>query len=131
MSITPTLDGTDSIQGSGGGNGCKGEAATKNPDAPAAVPFAWYRILTTGVVLVAGENPPKGEIWCPLYRAPIHSEHPDTERLRYVCNGFDGLGDMDFHERASWFAGGQAEPTDENYLQAYRHVIDNCKRSGK
>ena len=97
----------------------------------ADVPFAWYRILKTGVVLVAGENPPYGEIWSPLYRAPIHSEHPDTERLRYVCEGFDGMGDMDFHEKAAWFAGGEAEPTKEHYLTAYRHVIDNVKLRGR
>lgn len=34
-------------------------------------PFAWYRVLKTGVVLVAGEKPPYGDIWFPLYRAPV------------------------------------------------------------
>jgi len=125
-----TLDSDDKgIQGSGGGDGCKGEVATKNPVAPAAVPFAWYRILPTGVVLVAGEHPPQGEIWWPLYRAPVRSEHPDTKRFYYVCDQFDGFGDRDFHTEACKLAGGE-EPTREHYLLAYRVVVDNVSLDG-
>ena len=89
-------------------------------------PFAWYRIPPTGVVLVAGENPPKGQLWSPLYRAPIHHEHPDTERFFYVCEGFDGFEDRDFHEEACKLAGGE-EPQRDHYLLAYRAIVDTVR----
>lgn len=50
----------------------------------------------------------------------------DTERLFHVCEHFDGLGDGDFHERASIVAerNGREEPARADYLTAYREVVD-------
>ena len=91
-------------------------------------PFAWWRISNGQAVSYIGENPPYGEISSPLYRAPIHREHADTERFRYVCQQFDGLGDRDFHEEAAKLAGGE-EPTKEHYLFAYRAIVDTIRRT--
>lgn len=51
----------------------------------------------------------------------------DAARLFYVCDGFDGFDGMDFHEVASEVnvrRGGHGEATKEDYLAAYREVVD-------
>lgn len=89
-------------------------------------PFAWWRIVNGQAVAYVGENPPnKDAIWSPLYRAPVHTEHRDTERMRWICDGFDGFGDLDFHAEACKLAGGD-EPRKEHYLMAYRAIIDSA-----
>jgi len=61
---------------------------------------------------------------CPMKAPqPEAVAHPDTERLFYVCDGFDGFDDLDFHEEAANQAWGK-EPTKEHYLAAYRKIVD-------
>lgn len=68
-------------------------------------PFAWYRILNTGVVLVPGENPPAGEIWSPLYRAPIRGRqaHPLRVYSTDQCEKHKGNRVWDMQMQAGYY----------------------------
>lgn len=56
-------------------------------------PFAWYRIPPTGVVTVAGTEPPNdGHIWSPLYRAPITKPEDRLTKPARIGNTIFGAG---------------------------------------
>lgn len=56
------------------------------------------------------------------WRVKLTAEHKDALRLLYLNHLMDGIGNIDFHERASEIAGGEAG--DVEYLQAIREAID-------
>ena len=83
-------------------NGSISSASPANP--VAATPFAWWRMANGIATALVGENPPEGEIWSPLYRAPIANDLRqklwDAERrlaeaqraLADCPNGYDEYG---------------------------------------
>lgn len=70
---------------------------TLSKSEPIDEPFAWYRIPPTGVVTVAGANPPRdGNIWSPLYRAPIPKPENRLTKMARIGNTVFGVG-VDVH----------------------------------
>ncbi|MCC7144281.1 MAG: hypothetical protein IT349_19470 [Candidatus Eisenbacteria bacterium] len=50
----------------------------------------------------------------------------DAERLRFVAELVDGIGDVDLYEEAGFYASafGREEPNDSDYIAAVRTAID-------
>lgn len=52
----------------------------------------------------------------------------DTERLRFVSQMIDGIGEIDFHEQAAIYASarGNDEANGDDYLAVVRDAIDSA-----
>lgn len=63
-------------------------------------------------------------------RAQCDALRVDAERLTYIPEIMDGIGNIDFHEEASINASalGRSEPNSDDYLAAVRAAIDAARK---